>query len=52
MTCDSFAKSYWAHYISIEKEFIKTVCYVSLSEDNYETYSEQNLTSISRRFYN
>ncbi len=43
MTCDSFAKSYWAHYISIEKEFIKTLSYVSLSEDNYETYSEQYL---------
>lgn len=44
-----FSLSYWAHYISIEKEFASTLSYVSLSEDNFSTYSvayEKLLLSI------
>ena len=40
LTCDMFSKAYWAHYVSIEKEFIQTLSYVSLSDENYSTYSE------------
>lgn len=40
MTCDEFSNLYWAHYISLEKEFVQTIPYVSLSTENYSTYSE------------
>lgn len=30
---------YWKNYISIEKEFTQTLNYVSLAEENYDTYS-------------
>ena len=43
MTCDEFSGLFWAHYISLEKEFIQTLQYVSLSSDNYSTYSEMYL---------
>ena len=36
---DVFSRIYWEQYISIEKEFYNTLQYVSLSEDNYNTYS-------------
>ena len=40
VTCESFSEIYWAHYVSLEKEFSKTLSYVSLSHDNFSTYSE------------
>lgn len=43
MTCSEFLEQYWAHYISLEKEFVQTLSYVSLSSENYITYSEKYL---------
>ena len=43
MTCDKFCEAFWAHYISIEKEFFKTTTYVTLNNDNNKTYSESYL---------
>ena len=40
MTCNEFINAYWAHYISLEKEFLKTTTFVSLEHDNGETYSD------------
>ncbi|QNK40967.1 hypothetical protein [Caproicibacter fermentans] len=40
LTDSNFSKVYWAHFISLEKEFINTLTYVSLDTDNYLTYSE------------
>ena len=40
LTCNSFTDIYWAHYVSLEKEFLNTLKYVSLSNDNYSAYSE------------
>ncbi len=40
ITCDKFCETYWSHYISLEKEFINTLKYVTLDTDNYTTYSE------------
>lgn len=39
MTCNDFYNAYWAHYISLEKEFTQTCAYVSLDEKNYDTFS-------------
>lgn len=36
---DTFLNVYWDQYIMLEKEFYHTLHYVSLSEDNYNTYS-------------
>lgn len=30
---------YWQYYLTLEEDFIKTIRYVSITEDNYETYS-------------
>lgn len=40
MTSSEFCEQYWAHYISLEKEFANTLHYVSLSTENYSTFSE------------
>lgn len=40
MTCDEFSEAYWAHYISLEKEFLQTTTFVSLGHDNDKTYSD------------
>ena len=39
MSCDEFTNIYWKNYILIEKEFKDTTKYVTLSDDNYDTYS-------------
>ena len=36
---DTFLDIYWDQYIMLEREFYNTLHYVSLSEDNYNTYS-------------
>ncbi|MBQ3409667.1 MAG: hypothetical protein IJH12_10770 [Clostridia bacterium] len=41
MTCDEFTNIYWNNYILIEKEFRETSKYVTLSDDNYDTYSTE-----------
>lgn len=43
MKTDEFIDVYWSQYILIEKEFMNTINYVSLSTDNYETYSNAYL---------
>ncbi len=40
---DEFIKLYWKNYILIEREFIKTLEFVELSEDNANTYSNAYL---------
>lgn len=40
LTCGSFIDQYWAHYISMEKEFFNTIKYASLNIENYNTFSE------------
>lgn len=34
-----FIQLYWKNYIAIEKEFTKTLEYITLDSDNYETFS-------------
>lgn len=40
MTSDKYSEIYWAQYVSLEKEFLETMRYVSLSIDNYKTFSQ------------
>lgn len=40
LTCSNFIDIYWAHYVSLEKEFLNTLKYVSLCNENYSAYSE------------
>lgn len=40
-SCDEFKKIFWNQYISIEKEFLDTIHYVALSEENYSVYSDE-----------
>ena len=49
MTEQEFETTVWRFYLNLEKEFINTLNYVELSEDNYSTYSieyEKLLLSI------
>lgn len=39
MDCENFQKVYWAHYISLEKEFRDTMPFVSIAPENKKTYS-------------
>lgn len=39
MNKDEFLQLYWKNYILIEKEFISTLDYIKLDEDNYDTFS-------------
>ena len=39
MTVSEFKKNYINHYLLLEKDFQLTTEYVTLSEDNYNTYS-------------
>ena len=40
MTSSEFIYAYWSQYISIEKEFVETMHYVTLDEDNDNTFSQ------------
>lgn len=40
LTCDKFTDVYWAHYISLEKEFASTLRFVSIDPSNENTFSE------------
>lgn len=46
MTCKEFENIYWTNYILLEKEFKNTIKYVSLTSDNYSTYSNEYLKLI------
>lgn len=39
ISADEFLRRYWHNYILIEKEFTVTTQYVTVAEDNYNTYS-------------
>lgn len=38
-TCDEYSKAYWANYVSLEKEFLTTLNYVTLDFENFDTFS-------------
>lgn len=40
MNSDEFLDTYWSYYISIEKEFMNTFQYISLDEDNNNSFSQ------------
>lgn len=40
LNCDQFIDVYWAHYISLEKEFASTMRFVAIDPDNESTFSE------------
>ena len=40
ITCNEYSKVYWANYVSLEKEFLTTLQYVTLDVENYNTFSE------------
>lgn len=46
MNCNELENVYWKNYILIEKEFKSTLAYVYLSEDNFETYSNEYIKLI------
>lgn len=46
MTCREFENIYWINYILLEKEFKNTLKYVSLTKDNFATYSNEYLKLI------
>lgn len=39
MNRNEFLNQYWRYYESLEEDFIKTIRYVSLEEENFNTYS-------------
>ena len=40
LTCDKFTDIYWAHYISLEREFVSTLHFVPIDPINSNTFSE------------
>lgn len=40
MNSEEFLDTYWSYYISIEKEFMNTFQYISLDEDNNNSFSQ------------
>lgn len=46
MTRDEFMESYWAYYLMLENRFINTLTYVELSEDNFNTFSDEYASLI------
>lgn len=46
MTRDEFFKAYWNGYKLIEERFIATAKYISVSKDNYATFSDEYLDII------
>ena len=41
MTRVEFMANHWRYYLMLEKKFINTLSYVELSEDNFDTYSNE-----------
>lgn len=41
MIRSEFMQNYWRYYLMLEKKFINTLTYVELSEQNYNTYSNE-----------
>ena len=40
MLCEEFINTYWSQYILLEKEFMATLHYLSLCEENEEAFSQ------------
>lgn len=43
ISCEQFDNLYWVNYVALEKEFLQTCKYVTLSDDNFDTYSSSYL---------
>lgn len=43
LSCEQFLDHYWTKYVSLEKDFLETCRYVTLNEDNFDTYSSAYL---------
>lgn len=41
MTKEEYNVNFWMYYLSLENDFYKTLNYVELTRDNYETYSKE-----------
>ena len=41
ITRDVFIRDYWVYYLMLEKKFIATENYVTLSQQNYNTFSNE-----------
>ena len=39
MNTESFTNLFWRQYVALEREFLISTQYVTVSEDNYKTYS-------------
>lgn len=46
MTRDQFIREYWNYYLMLEKKFITTTLYVALSEDNFNTFSNEYVSQL------
>lgn len=46
MNINEFESNYLNHYLALEDDFIKTIRYVSVSKDNYRTYSIEYLKQL------
>ena len=46
MNINEFESNYLKHYLALEEDFIKTIRYVSVSKDNYHTYSIEYLKQL------
>ena len=41
MNTQEFEKNYWRYYLMLETKFAQTLQYVTLSSDNFDTYSNE-----------
>lgn len=41
MNTQEFEKNYWRYYLMLEAKFVHTLQYVTLSNDNFDTYSNE-----------
>lgn len=41
MTRQEFLKDYWQYYLMLEKQFVNTLQYVDLDNNNFTTFSNQ-----------
>lgn len=46
MTRDKFIRDYWNYYLMLEKKFITTESYVALSQDNFNTFSNEYVSLL------
>lgn len=46
MTRQEFLNNYWRFYLLMEDKFVKSLSYVELCEDNYDTYSIEFVSQL------